>query len=158
MILSGVARLGADAVVRYLADGQAVANLSLAFNYGKKGKDGYRPTTWVDASLWGKLAEALEQYLLKGKQVSVTCDDIRVETYQKREGGNGFSLRGNVRMIELVGSAPDREGDAQPRPDPAKPSAQDARDYQRGKDGDEPPTTPAGKPGAFDDFEDDIPF
>jgi single-strand DNA-binding protein len=40
-----------------------VANVSLAFTYGKKGDDGKRPTQWVDASLWGQRAESLAPYI-----------------------------------------------------------------------------------------------
>ena len=44
MILTGLARIGKDAELRYTASNEPVANLSLAFNYGRKGDDGKRPT------------------------------------------------------------------------------------------------------------------
>ena len=72
----GLARIGRDAEIRHTAGGDAVASLSLAFTYGRKGEDGKRPTQWVDASLWGKRAEALAQYLTKGSLVAVTPEDV----------------------------------------------------------------------------------
>ncbi|MCK9621984.1 MAG: single-stranded DNA-binding protein [Methylobacter sp.] len=40
MILTGLARLGRDAQVRFTAAGEPVASLALAFSYGKKGDVG----------------------------------------------------------------------------------------------------------------------
>lgn len=116
MQLIGMARLGRDAEMRHTQDGTAVCSLSLAYNHGRKGQDGKRPTQWVDAALWGKQAETLQQYLVKGKQVCVTLNDVRIETYQGRNG-EGFKLCGNVTNIELVAS-----GDA-PADRPAAPAS-----------------------------------
>ena len=66
MKANGLARIGKDAEVRFTPSGAAVANVSLAFTYGKKGDDGKRPTQWVDASLWGQRAESLAPYIKKG--------------------------------------------------------------------------------------------
>ena len=100
--LFGMARLGRDAEVRFTNNGDPVASLSLAFNYGKKGADGKRPTQWVDGSLWGKRAEALAPYLLKGTMLAVTLEDVRIETY-KTQSGEGHKLAGNVTQVELAG-------------------------------------------------------
>lgn len=67
MILTALARLGRDAELRYTQSGDAVCELALAINYGRKEADGNRPTQWLSASLWGKRAESLAQHLQKGK-------------------------------------------------------------------------------------------
>ena len=136
----GIARIGRDAEVRYTAGGEAVAALSLAFSYGKKGQDGKQPTQWVDASVWGKRAESLAPYLLKGQQVYVVLDDAHVETFHKRDGGEGHKLAGRVSAIEFAGPRPERA--EAPRSEPAQRAA----------------SKPAGKAMAFDDMDDDIPF
>ena len=59
--------LGKDAEVRYLPDGTAVASFSVADSQGKD-----KPTIWWNASLFGKRAESLAPYLVKGGQVTVT--------------------------------------------------------------------------------------
>ena len=56
MILTGLCRVGRDAELRCMPDGTAVANVSLAFNHGKKGQDGNRPSQWIDAAIFGKRA------------------------------------------------------------------------------------------------------
>lgn len=138
-ILAGLVRLGADAEVRYTTSGDPVANLSLAYNYGRKGDDGKRPTQWISASLWGDRATALQQYLTKGTALDVVLEDVHVETYERRDGnGQGFRLASRVVLLEFSG------GGAAPK----TPAAQ-----QTAGASPKPPT-----PGNFNDFEDDIPF
>lgn len=137
MILSGLCRLGRDCDVRYVASGSAAVGLSLAYSYGKKGDDGKRPTTWIDATLWGALGEALAPYLLKGSQVWVTLDEVHLHTYERNSGGTGTSLRGTVRMIELAGNKPrDEEKPAERKPEGVKETGS----------------------SSFGDFEGDFPF
>jgi len=112
-------RLGRDAEIRTIPSGESVCNLSLAYNYGKKGSDGNRPTQWVDGSLWGKQAEVLAQYLVKGKMVCVTLDDLHIETFQGRNG-EGHKLAARVVNIELAGGGEERQG--------AAPAASDSDD------------------------------
>jgi single-strand DNA-binding protein len=138
----GLARLGRDAEVRYTPGGDAVANLSLAVNYGKKGQDGNYPTQWIDASLWGKQAEALAQYLTKGSVHCFTLSDVHLETYQGKNG-EGVKLVARVDGVEL---GPRAAGG----PDSAPPARQ-------------PASAPAGRPQPkpapnFSDMDDDIPF
>jgi len=127
MIFTGLARIGRDVELRFNQGGDPVAGLALAYNYGRKGDDGKQPTQWIEASLWGKLAEALAPYLLKGKQVDVVVEDLHVETYQTRDGGTGTKLVGRILKIELAGSrdaaapaaAPAQRPAAAPAPRPA---------------------------------------
>lgn len=135
--LFGVARIGRDTEIRYLQNGDAVANIALAFSYGKKGPDGKRPTQWADGSLYGKRAESMAPYLVKGQQVGVTLEDVHIRTYQKQDGTEGFALSGRVAAIEFAGSAPQQ-------------NAQPAQRQQA------PARQPASAP--HDDFDSDIPF
>ena len=140
MISSGVFRLGRDAEIRYTNSGDAVCGLAVAYNYGRKGQDGKQPSQWLECSLWGKQAEALAPYLLKGRQVGLAIEDIHVETYAKKDGGEGIKLVGRVLKVDLVGN---RDAGEAPQQAP-KPAAK-----------------PSSKPQpavAFADFEDDVPF
>ena len=120
----GLARLGKDAEIRHTPSGDAVANLALAFTYGQKGADGKRQTVWLEASFWGKRAESLAPFLLKGGLVSITLDDVHIETYQSAKG-EGHKLVGKVLQIELAGGnqaaapAPVQQRQAAPAPRPA---------------------------------------
>lgn len=146
MILTGIARLGADAVVRYTPAGEAVANLSLAFNYGKKDNDGKRPSQWIDASLWGKRVDALSPYLTKGTSVGVVLAEPHIETFEGRNGP-GHKLVARVLEIEFAGG---RRDDAQP----TAPNQQQRPPSGAMNGGIKPATGGSG----FDDLDDDIPF
>lgn len=71
----GLATLGQDAEIKHTNGGEPYANLSLAVSY-RNGKE--RETQWVSATLWGKQAEALAPYLLKGSVHCVTLTDMHV--------------------------------------------------------------------------------
>lgn len=149
----GLARLGRDPELRYTNSGDAVANLSLAFSWGKRDEAGKRATTWVDASLWGKRAEALAPFLMKGGQVAVSMEDLHIETFQ---GRNGESQKLVARILDIDLAGGGEQG--QPRP-PAQPSRPPARAASAPA-----PRTPAtaaaptGGGSGFDDLDGDIPF
>ena len=68
-----VGNVGADPEMRYQPDGTAVTSFSLATN--RRWKDGngqdVDENTWFRVSIWGKRAEAANQYLSKGSKVLV---------------------------------------------------------------------------------------
>lgn len=137
----GMMRLGRDAEIRSLQDGTAVAGLSLAYNYGKADQSGNRPTTWIDASLFGKQAESLAPYLLKGSVHEFTLEGLHIQTFDKRDGGQGTKIAARVLSVEL---GPKTQGAAAapraPAPAPRAPAPA--------------PRAPSG----FDDMDSDIPF
>ena len=135
----GLARIGRDVELKSTSSGEQVASLSLAFSYGRKGEDGKRPTQWVEAALWGKRAESLAPYLLKGGLIAVTLEDVHIETYQGK-AGPGTKLVGRVMDIELAGGG-ERTAPAPTRAPPRYESAKSS----------------AGSSG-FADMEDDVPF
>ncbi|GJM42587.1 MAG: single-stranded DNA-binding protein [Ardenticatenaceae bacterium] len=66
--------LGGDPEMRYMPDGTAVTNFSLATN--RRWTDGATgqprdETTWFRVSVWRKQAETVNQYLSKGSKVIV---------------------------------------------------------------------------------------
>ena len=145
----GLATVGRDVEVRFpQGSNDAVAELSLAFPWGKKGQDGRRQTCWVAATIWGKRAEALAQYLTKGTKVAVTLADVHMEEFTDREGNKRTKLVGRVEQIELAGSPPQRD-QAAPPPAPA-PRQQAQRPAPR--------PSPAPAPSGYDDMDDDIPY
>jgi len=104
-----IGRLTKDAELRYTTDGSAVATMSLAVD------DGYgdsKKTLWIRASLWGKRAEGLSTYLVKGQQVWL-------EGRLNHEDGNprlwGDPVRASFEVyitdIVLVGGKPQQKDD-----------------------------------------------
>jgi len=167
----GMARLGRDVELRYTNNGDAVCNLSLAFGYGRKDETGLRPTAWVDASLWGKRAEALAPYLVKGLSVTVVLEDLHMEVYQS-PNGEGHKLAARVLDIDL-GSTPRREETeapyererfaerpvaraSAPAPAPRRPVPAAGRVAPAPRRP-VPPSYVDGGSG-FDDLDDDVPF
>lgn len=139
--LTGLFTLGRDAETRVTQDGMTVVQLAVAYNYGRKGDDGKKPSQWVRVAMFGKQAEALAPHLLKGKQVSLVIRDLHIATFQKQDGSTGTSLEG-VADFDDFARGPKQEGQAPasaPRP--------------------APPPAPRASSG-FDDLDDDrdIPF
>lgn len=135
-------RIGRDAELRSTPNGDSVINLAVAYNYGRKGQDGRKPSQWIDATLWGKRAEAMAPYLVKGQQVYLVLTDVHVRTFDKSDGTQGAVLTGTVQCVEFAGGAPQQQQQQQP------PRQQQQRQAPRQQ------AAPAG-----DDFEDDsIPF
>lgn len=139
--LTGLFTLGRDAETRVTGSGTTVVQLAVAYNYGRKGDDGKKPSQWVRASMFGKQAEALVPYLTKGKQVSLVIRDLHIATFQKQDGSTGTSLEG-VADFDDFARVPKQEGAAPaPAPRPA------------------PPPPPAAAQGSgFDEFDSDVPF
>lgn len=108
MIVNG--RIGRDAELKYTNDGTAFANFNVAYNYGRRGDDGNRPSQWVQCTMWGKQAESLCSYLTKGTGVLVTLEDVHINEYQKNDGTTGSALRGRVLKFEFGMNAPKQDG------------------------------------------------
>lgn len=143
MPVSDFGRIGRDAELRYTQGGDAVCSVPVAVDYGRKGQDGKKPTQWYEVTLWGKQAEALAQYLTKGKQVFFTGEDLRVETFDKQDGSQGVKLVCRCAGIKFAS-----DGQQAPAQQQA-PRQQPAQQRQ---------AAPAPPPAADDDFDDDIPF
>jgi single-strand DNA-binding protein len=100
-----VGHLGRDQETRYTPQGTAVSNFSLATTERRKDKSGEQQdiTTWFRVSLWGKQAENIGQYLLKGRQVYVE-GKLRTEEYTDRDGNKRMSLEVSATDVQLLGS------------------------------------------------------
>jgi single-strand DNA-binding protein len=167
-ILTFVGRIGRDAEVRD-ANGTAVCNLAICYNYGKKDAQGKQNSQWVDAALWGNRADALAQYLVKGQQVAVAINDVHIETFTKADNTVGTSLRGNVMDISFAGPAPQQQdGGGQQRGGQQRqaPAQQRQQPTQRSQGNQQRPAqrqAAGGKTGGFaddgfSDMDEDIPF
>ena len=114
----GLARIGRDCELR-AARSTSVVNITLAFSGRAKGE---KVTQWVEGALFGKRAEALAQYLLKGKLVSVTMNNVRVEDFTKRDGTVVSKMVGDVIEIELCPDGTPAAAAAPPPPPPPRPA------------------------------------
>jgi len=149
----GQARVGRDVEVRRTTNDEAVASVSLAFSYGRKGEDGKKPTQWVDAALWGKRAEVLAQYLAKGTLVTVTLEDAHIETFQKQGGGEGVKLAARIAAIELAGG---NSNGVQQQPQRQQQQQQQQQQQRPHPQRQQPQRAQSGS--GLEDMDEDVPF
>lgn len=128
-----IGTIGRDGELRFLANGTAVLQWSIAVNsgYGEK-----QVTTWINCALFGKRAESVEVYVRKGQRIGVT-GEISLRPYQK-DGVDKTSLELRVNDVTLLGNK-----DAQQSQEGA-PQAQRKQTASTG--------------GGFDDMQDDKPW
>jgi single-strand DNA-binding protein len=88
--------LGKDAEIRYLPNGDPVAAFSVADSQGRD-----KPTIWWSCSLFGKRAESLAPYLLKGQAVTVT-GNVTEREYEK-DGQKRKAMDVRVSDVALQG-------------------------------------------------------
>ena len=98
-----VGNLGKDPEVRYLDNGVAVANFSLATTENYKNKAGERvsQTEWHNIVLWRGLAEVAEKYLKKGASVYIE-GKIKTRKWEDKEGNTRYNteiLADNMTML-----------------------------------------------------------
>ena len=98
-----VGNLGKDPEVRYLDNGVAVANFSLATTENYKNKQGERvsQTEWHNIVFWRGLAEVAEKYLKKGDSVYVE-GKLRTRRWEDKDGNTKYTteiLADNMTML-----------------------------------------------------------
>ena len=148
-----IGNLGRDPETRYMPDGGAITNISVATTDVWKDKNGEKQekTEWHRVAFFGKLAEIAGEYLKKGSQVYVE-GRLQTRKWQDKDGQDKYTTEIVANVMQMLGSrqgmgggsaAAEREGGeregASSRASAPKPAAKAAG-------------------GKFDDFEDDIPF
>ena len=145
-----VGNLGRDPETRYMPDGGAITNVSVATSFqwtDKTSGEKKEETEWHRVVFRGKLAEVAGEYLKKGSQVYVE-GRLRTRKWQDKEGQEKYTTEIMADRMQMLGS---RSGAGEPRAEP--------REAPMESKAAEPRPAPAKKPaGKFDDMEDDIPF
>jgi single-strand DNA-binding protein len=111
-----VGNLGRDAELRYTPGGAAVATLNLATTEIWNDKSGQRQekTEWHRVVLWGKQAETLQEYLLKGRQIYVE-GRLQTRKWDDRDGNTKYTTEVRADRVVLLGRRDD--GGGGPRPE-----------------------------------------
>ena len=140
-----VGNLGRDAELRYTPGGAAVATLNMATTEVWNDKQGQRQekTEWHRVILWGKQAESLQEYLIKGKQIYV---EGRLQTREwEKDGVKRYTTEVKADRITLLGGGGGARSGGGSFGGGAERSGSPAA-----RGGDEPPMEPI--------TDDDIPF
>lgn len=144
-----VGNLGQDPEVRYLPNGGAVTNITLATSESWRDKqtgEQKEITEWHRVVLFGKLAEVAGEYLRKGSQVYIE-GQLRTRKWQDQSGQDRYTTEVVVNVggtMQMLGGKQEgqKSNGNQPQVQPQQP--QNSTPPQRN----DPPM----------DFDDDIPF
>ena len=157
-----IGNLGKDPETRYLPNGDAVANFTIATTETFKDKSGAKQeqTEWHRISLFGRTAEVAGEYLKKGSPVYIE-GRIRTRKWQDKEGQDRYTTEIIGDRMQLLGSRSGAENMAR---DPATSSSAGSASSASSGSGAPasekrpPATASAKKGGGFDEMDDDIPF
>lgn len=102
-----VGNLGADPEMRFTPDGTPVTNFRIAVNRRYTRADGQTEeiTKWFRVTCWRKLAETVNQYLKKGRQVMVIGEINASAFISEQDGKPHASLELTARDVRFLGSS-----------------------------------------------------
>lgn len=124
---SFIGRLGRDPETRYMQNGKAVANFSIAVGSSWKDKqtgDKKQQTEWVNIVAFDKLGEICSQYLRKGSQVFIQ-GAFKTRKWQDKEGKDRYSTEIVAQQMQMLGGKRS-DVEQQSREEPASEKAEDA--------------------------------
>ncbi len=149
---------GRDPEIRYMADGKAVCNISIATSTRRKNRDTgetTESTEWHRVTFYDRLAEIAGEYVKKGKPVYVE-GRLKYGKYTDKDGVEKNTCDIIATELQLLGGRDD--GEQQQRSAPSRaPSHDAARARQTEPQRTAPARTEPGGSG-FEDMDDDIPF
>ena len=96
-----IGNLGQDPEIVNLDNGRKLAKFALATNETYRNKNGEKvtDTQWHNIVAWGKIADIVENYLNKGKQVAIE-GKLTHRSYETKEGEKRYITE--VRCNELL--------------------------------------------------------
>jgi len=155
-----VGNVGGDPETRYLPNGNAVTNISIAtsdsWNDKQTGQRQER-TEWHRVVFFGKLAEIAGEYLRKGSQVYVE-GRLQTRKWQGQDGQDRYTTEVIVDMngqMQMLGGRGDDSGGNRPAR-PAAPARENRTAAAASSKQQQAPEAPP--PADYDSFDDDIPF
>lgn len=150
-----VGNLGKDPETRYMPNGDAVTNITLATTDSWKDKssgDKREATEWHRVVFFRKLAEIASQYLRKGSQVYIE-GSLKTRKWQDKDGQDRYTTEIVANEMKMLGGRGDSGGDASFEPRTSEAGEPASRAPQS------PARTPSpSKPDVDNSFDDDIPF
>lgn len=151
-----IGRLTRDIDLKYTTTGTAIAAVSLASNRSVKKQDNWETeVSYFDANIYGRMAENLKPYLIKGKMILI-AGRLKQDRWEK--DGQKFSrIKIEAEEVQLLGgNSSESPNNSNERVQPQFNGMQQIQAMPQQT----APTPPAPDPSLFnnDDFLDDIPF
>ena len=97
-VITIAGNLGKDIEIRRTPNGDAVGSFSVGDSQGQD-----KPTIWWRCQLWGKRAEALAPFLLKGQPVTVS-GEVTEREYTDKDNQQRKAQEVRVNNVKLQGS------------------------------------------------------
>ncbi|MCA3000197.1 MAG: single-stranded DNA-binding protein [Rhodocyclaceae bacterium] len=153
-----VGHLGRDPETRYMPDGGAICNISVATTSAWKDKSGEKQeqTEWHRVSFFGKLAEIADEYLKKGSQLYVE-GKLRTRKWQDKDGQDKYTTEVIADTMQMLGARGSSTGSAS-ESIASTPGRTTPNRQQTAKNAAQARTTAHAGGSGFDNPEDDIPF
>lgn len=122
-----IGNLGKDVEMRYMNNGDAVANLTIATTEAWKDKSGAKQekTEWHRVSMFGRLAEVAGEYLKKGSSVYIE-GKLQTRKWQNKEGQDQYTTEIVANEMKMLGGKPSGELKAKPSPKEREPGCDDS--------------------------------
>jgi single-strand DNA-binding protein len=100
-----IGNVGQEPTITNLESGKKVARFSIATNENYKNDKGEKVqnTDWHTVVAWGKIAEIVESYVGKGKEIGIT-GKLRTRTYTTDDGNQRYVTEVEAMEILLLGS------------------------------------------------------
>lgn len=153
-----VGNLGRDPETRYMPNGEAVTNVTLATSDNwtdKTSGERKEATEWHRVTFYRRLAEVAGEYLKKGSQIYVE-GKLRTRKWQDKDGQDRYTTEVIADVMQMLGSRGGGGGGSMQDDAPASFGGEAER---------RPAAKSAGTGGgakkpatSFDDMDDDIPF
>jgi single-strand DNA-binding protein len=99
-----VGRVGRDPESRYLNNGDAVVNFSLATSTRKK--DGVDDTQWHRITAYGKVAEVIGNYVKKGSLIYIE-GSLKYGKFRDKEGNEKNTIDIIANQMQMLGNKSD---------------------------------------------------
>jgi single-strand DNA-binding protein len=99
-----IGNLGQDPIITNLENGKKVARFSLATNTYYKNANGEKVqhTDWHSIVAWGKIADIIEKYVIKGKEIAIE-GKLASRSYEDKTGEKRYVTEIIVSEILLLG-------------------------------------------------------
>jgi len=143
--------LGRDPELRFMPNGDAVCNFSIATTDSWKDKAGEKQerTEWHNIVMYRKLAEIAGEYLKKGSSIYVE-GRLQTRKWQTKEGQDRYTTEVIADSMQMLGGKSNASQSDKSSDENFSQSSSPVKNQAN--------TSNESSPTSFDEFEDDIPF
>lgn len=160
-----IGRLGKDPEIRYMPNGNAVANFSIACGDDYKDKNtgqNVEQTNWVNVVIFGRLAEIVQQYVHRSSKIYISGKQV-TRKWQDQSGQDRYTTEIVAENMQMLDGKPEGGQGNQGQqynqaPQQQRPQPQQQRPQQQHQAPQQQNNNQGGAQPNFDDFDNDIPF